>query len=77
VRRDACDDERDAETVSPRGDLRQDDGADRRRGGRQERDGEGVGGPAQLPHRELVADVRDDRRGDADADARAERDGIE
>ena len=68
--------EADAEHLERRGDLREDDHPDHGRRGGEERDEQGVGRAGQLRHRELVAHVGDDRRGDADADPGGDRDGV-
>ena len=67
--------EADAEHLERRGDLREDDHPDHgRRPGGARRAGRRSRG--QLRHRELVAHVGDDRRGDADADPGGDRDGV-
>jgi hypothetical protein len=53
------------------GDLPEHDEADRRRRGREERDEKRIGRARKPRHRELVADVGDDRGRDAHADPRS------
>jgi len=69
--------ERNAGDLHRARDLREDDDADHGRGRRQERDHERVRRPAQPCHGQLVEDVGDDGRRDADADAGGQCDGIE
>jgi len=63
-------DEPDSGEVGGRRELAQDDHADHRRGGGEQRDEEGIRGARQPGHRQLVEHIRDDRRRDADTDAR-------
>jgi ribonuclease E len=74
VERDRQRHQRDPAEVEGRRKLREDDGADDGGGRRQQGDEERVGRASEPRHRQLVEDVRDDRRGDADADARPQRD---
>ena len=76
VEGDCADDEPDAEHLDRRRHLAEDDDADHRRGRGQQRDEQRVRRAREARHRELVADVRDHRRGDADADPRRERDRV-
>jgi hypothetical protein len=76
VKRDPRDDEPHTRRVARGRHLAQHDEADHRRGRRQERDEQGVGRSRQPRHGELVADVRNDRRGHADPDPRAQERGV-
>ena len=76
VQRDAGDDEREPRGLGGRRDLREHHDPDDRRGGRQQGDEQRVRRASQAGERELIADVGDDRRGDADADAGQQRDRI-
>ena len=76
MQRHSRDDAGDAGDVRRRRDLSEHDQADHGRRRRQQRDHQRVGRARQAGHRELIGHVRDHRRGDADADAREQRDGV-
>ena len=76
MKRDAGDDEPHAGHLRGGRHLAQHQEADHGRGGRKERDEQGVGRPRQPGHGELVADVRNDRGRHAHADPGAQEAGI-
>jgi hypothetical protein len=76
MQRHAGDDEPDAGGLGGRRDLRQHDDPDEGRRRREQGHQQRVRRSREAPQRELVGDVGDDRRADADAGARKERDGV-
>jgi len=72
VQRQRADDQRDPDELPSGGRLPEDDETDHGGDGRQQRDHQRVGLAGEPRHRQLVADIRDDRGAHADADARAE-----
>lgn len=74
---DARDDERDAGELGSAGYLAQDRDADHGRRGGQQGHHQRVGRAGEADQRQLIGDVRDDRRCDADPQAGGQRDGID
>jgi hypothetical protein len=66
-----------AERVAEGRDLGEHHDPDHYRGRGQKRDAQRVRGPCELPHCELIADVRYDRGRDADTDPGRDRSGVE
>jgi hypothetical protein len=70
VQGDAADDKADARKLGDGRHLAKHGETDPGRGGRQQRQQQSEAGARQPAHRELVANIRDDRRGRTDADRR-------
>jgi DNA-binding Lrp family transcriptional regulator len=76
MQRDARDDESHARHLHRRRDLGEHNDPDHRGRSRQQRHHQRVGGPRQPPHGQLVRDVGDHRRAQADAGAREQCDRV-